>query len=162
MDNTTNIDSFGFVQDDGGRAASGRKGDAGDCVTRAMSILTQPTSGLSVADNYDRCYKLLATAEGKATGVKSARNGISTKAYSKVFAAEGLAKVKLPAGARPTFAEAHERYGDCIVSTNGHIAALVGGALHDKSDCRTYFWMDEYGDEEERSRKARSVWVFGS
>jgi len=34
------MDATKFVRDDGGRAAAGREGDAGDCVTRAIAIAT--------------------------------------------------------------------------------------------------------------------------
>jgi len=35
----------------------------------------------------------------------------------------GFRKVKLPAGPRPTYSEASERYGDCIVRAAKHWAA---------------------------------------
>ena len=78
-------------------------------------------------------------------------------------------------GARPTFTEAFEWYGDCIAGTTKHMAAIVVGALHDIFDGRTYEWMDlrtqsEWDDlhaagltgVETRERKAQSVWVWTS
>ena len=41
----------------------------------------------------------------------------------------GFRKIRLPAGERPTYTEAHLRYGDCIVGTTKHVAAIVDGAL---------------------------------
>ena len=59
-----------FVYNDGGRAASGRKGFAGDCGVRAMAIAL----GLS----YDECYRELSQANKDAGGKKSARNGLKS------------------------------------------------------------------------------------
>ena len=67
-----------YVHDDGGRFASGRKGHAGDCVTRAIAI----ASGVP----YDDVYKALA--DGNATQratkctpkrARSARSGVNVK-----------------------------------------------------------------------------------
>ena len=139
--------TLGYEYDDGGRAASGRKGRADDCAARAMAIITQRP--------YADCYRLLAAEEQRYSGVKSARNGVTTRACDKVYRAAGLRKVKLPAGPRPTWAEAHQRYGDCLVTTSHHIAALVGGCLRDTTDRRYYDW-----DGVQRQRKAASVWVY--
>ena len=66
-----------------------------------------------------------------------------------------LRRVRLPSGrAAHVHAEAHHRYGDCIVGTTKHLAAIVDGALRDTFDGRTYEW-----DFETRERKAQSVWV---
>ena len=143
--------SLGFQLNDGGRAAAGYKGSAGDCVCRALTILE--------AGDYKANYKELAAGEAAAGKARSARNGIGVKVYQKVFAAHGLVKVKLPPGPKPTYAEAHQRYGDCIVSTSHHLACLKAGSLQDTFDGRTYSWADGYGGEEIRERKAAAVWV---
>ena len=140
-----------YEYDDGGRAAAGYKGYAGDCVCRALTILE--------AGDYRANYRELAAGEAAAGHARSARNGISIKVYPKVFAAHGLVKVKLPPGPKPTYAEAHRRYGDCIVTTARHVACLKGGALRDTFDGRTYIWADGYAGEEVRERKAAAVWV---
>ena len=70
------------------------------------------------------------------------------------------------AGLRPVAAlaigfiwsEAHERWGDCVVTTTKHSAAVVGGALRDTFDGRTYDWKADDGAIETRERKAMSVW----
>ena len=43
-----------------------------------------------------------------------------------------------------TYTEAHERFGDCIVTTTGHMCALQAGALQDTFDGRTYVWPTPY------------------
>ena len=140
-----------YVMDDGGREAAGRKGRTGDCVTRALSILTERP--------YLECYKALAVANsqekrGKGYGKVSASHGVAKPAYEKVYREFGLEKVKLPAGAKPTFTEALATYGDCVVTTARHVCCLKDGALHDTWDGREYEW-DGFVNE----RKAQSVWI---
>lgn len=148
-----------IMLDDGGRAASGRKGSAGDCVTRAAAILT--------GRPYDEMYRLVAQFNRDHERTRSARNGVKTKLVPKLYGDLGLVKVKLPAGPRPTYTEAHARYGDCIVGTRKHVCAIVGGALRDTFDGRFYYWNSYTGRKTEsddpeaelRERKAMSVWV---
>ena len=50
-----------------------------------------------------------------------------------------------------------------MVSTTRHVCALVGGALRDTFDGRTYLFSEitrpGYNPSEVRERKAMSVWV---
>lgn len=144
---------LGYQYNDGGRAAAGYKGKAGDCVARALAILT--------GHDYQEVYKTVGKFEQRYGRKRSARNGVSKKAIAKAYADAGLVKIKLPGGPRPTFAEAWDRYGDCIVSTTHHVAAVTAGALQDTDDCRTYEWDDGSGDVETRERKAMSIWIRG-
>ena len=183
----------GYAFDDGGRKAAGYKGkSAGDCVTRACSILLGD-SYASPGTRYSEVYREMAHANSKVKrghGRRTARDGVYKLAYDKVFAAYGFVKIKLPKGPRPTYGEAYERYGDCIVSTANHLAAIVNGEYRDTYDDREYEWKRVYcydcepsdmplvGDteakcngcgnyghfglfEETRERKAQSVWVRG-
>ena len=146
---------IGFVKDTGGAPA--RKRGANDCVPRAIAI----AAGIGYAE----AYRLVGDAQldvtsrsRKRAASRSLRRGTDKKATDKAMAAAGLVKVKLPRGARPTYSEAHARYGDCVVSSTKHVAAIVGGNLRDTFDGRTYEWQDEYGIAETRERKAMSVW----
>ena len=143
----------GFTLTDGGRSAAGFsvRNDAGDCVCRAISILTRVP--------YKTVYRKLAAESQRRGGKRTARNGVRKPVYEAVMTDLGLVKVKLPQGPRPTFSEAWQRYGDCIVTTAKHVAAVVGGQLCDTGDCRTYEWLDEGGYYKTRERKAHSVWV---
>ena len=148
-----------FEKDDGGRAASGRKGIAGDCVTRATSIAMAAQNGGRPADYYDDLYRQFAVLQEASGRGRSARNGVLKEHYESYFRSAGFVKEKLPSGPRPTWTEAHANYGDCIVTTRGHIAAIICGALRDVFDCRTYEWEDPItGRIETRERKAMSVW----
>lgn len=134
-----------FQLNDGGRKDAGYKGTAGDCVVRAFAIHTD--------SEYKEVYRIFADAMKKATGKKSARNGILKKVYTKVFAEYGLTKYAQPT-VKMTFSTAAKVYPNCIVSTTKHLTVIKGGVLHDISDCRTYVWGDET-----RERKAMTVWV---
>ena len=138
----------GYVYDDGGRAAAGYKGKTGDCVVRAYCILT--------GADYRDTYRDIADDNETRGQKRSVRSGANPN-YS--YPGLGLVKVKLPKGPRPTYTEAHERYGDCIVRTAKHVAAVVDGNLRDIFDGRTYLMDDEYGVEHLHDRKAQSVWV---
>ena len=147
---------IGYNENDGGRREAGYKGLTSDCVVRAFAI----ASGRPYKD----IYKLVSDLKKEAGHKGSARTGAAAKVTSKVAKVLGFKKVKLPKGTLPTYSQAYEQYGDCVVSTNGHVCAIIAGALEDIFDGRTYEW-DEYGamhEPEIRERKARSVWVLQS
>jgi hypothetical protein len=76
-----------WVKDDGGRAASGRKGLAGDCVCRAIAI----ASGRPCAEVYDRLARETGAQRAGKKGKRaaSARNGINTgRKWFKDYMAE--------------------------------------------------------------------------
>ena len=142
---------IGFKHDDGGRAASGRRGTVGDCVVRAAAI----ASGRP----YDVVYRLASAEMKRVTEKRSARNGVAKRACDALYQQLGLVKVRLPSGPRPTYSEAHRLYGDCVVSTAKHHAALVGGYLRDLFDGRTYVLLQSDGSRNRHERKAQSVWA---
>ena len=138
--------TIGYEYDDGGRAAAGYKGQTGDCVARALAIIT--------GKPYRKVYADLAERNFARYGKRTARQGIHKVDRDRQAADYGLVKIRLPRGARPTYSEAFAKYGDCFVTTTRHSAAIVDGALRDTFDGRAYEW-----DGETRERKAASVWV---
>ena len=149
---------IGYAKNDGGRAASGRRGQTGDCVVRAIAILT--------GADYDRVYNDMAAAM-KAAGFPAtgdARRTRGPKAWrvqQNVLESYGLEKIYMPARSRkPTYTEAYEKYGNCVVKTTRHLAAIRDGKLQDIADSRLYLWDGGYaGTIRERSRKATSIWI---
>ena len=137
---------IGYEFDDGGRKDAGYKGFTGDCVIRAISIAT----GQDYKELYKRFAGLNKVRFGKATG----RDGVSPKDFVPVLEEFGFARVRNQRG-KPllTFTEAYERYGNCVVSTTKHIAAIIDGNLRDTYDHRIYEWEGEL-----RERKARTIY----
>ena len=153
-----------YTYNDGGRGKAGYKGTTGDCGVRAVAILT----GL----DYQTVYKSAAAffkSHGYAATGNAYKMGKKTKRGQKKphvvqdlwYESMGFEKVKLPKGKKPTYTEAHELYGDCMVTTRKHICALKDGALHDTFDGREYEIYDRDTDFTDiRERKAMSVFVY--
>jgi hypothetical protein len=121
-----------FKYNDGGRAAAGYKGEASDCVCRAISI----TTGLP----YKQVYERLASCNKIKKGIKSANNGINVKDKNvKNYMAElGFiwqptmlighgCKVHLKSEELPT--------GNIIASVSKHWVAVIDGVINDTHDC---------------------------
>lgn len=126
-----------FEYDDGGRADAGYTGDTGDCVCRAIAIITKKP--------YQEVYDRLAVGnadqrQGKyrraKDGVKTASKGINTKRkwfqdYMRelgfewtptMFVGQGC-KVHLKADELPT--------GRLVVAVSKHYTAVIDGVIHD-------------------------------
>lgn len=136
---------IGYRKNDGGRKEAGFKGRAGDCVCRAIAIAT--------GRPYREVYDAIASINQELGLRRSAREGVSNKGMLRVMQHFGFEKHPQK-GVQPTYTQAYREYGDCIVSTNGHVCALIDGSLHDTFDGRLYRWEGEV-----RSRKARTVWT---
>jgi len=147
-----------YTFNDGGRADAGYKGKTGDCVVRAIAIASRKpykeVYGAMAKTMQQAGYRASGNAYNQRprAGNKPARNARDVQ--QDVLKQFGYTKVRLLHGARPTYTDAYSMYGDCIVGTTKHIAALVDGALHDIFDGRTYLWEGELHE-----RKAQSVWV---
>ncbi len=147
-----------YRYNDGGRKEAGFRGSTGDCLVRAIAIAT----GLPYSEVYETAARLMKSngyrASGNATiqtrGIRKPGMPSVRAVQDQIMEGFGFSKVKLPQGARPKYTQALQRYGPCIVSTNGHVAALKDGALQDTFDGRTYDYGDLSGE-----RKARSAWV---
>lgn len=142
---------IGYRYNDGGREAAGFQGTAGDCVTRALAILT--------GADYRQVYDVMAHGNAAAGREESGNYGVPDKVWRPVFERLQLAKVVRRAGSYPTYSEAYERWGDCIVATKHHLCCLKDGALQDIFDGRMYLWEDDLGGFELRERKAMLIWL---
>ena len=158
-----------YRYDDGGRAAAGYRGKTGDCVVRAIAICAREDYRavyLTMAEHmkrngYAASGNAYATRERNSKTPRRRGQLTARRVQDRVLEAYGFRKVRLPAGERPTFTEAHHQFGDCIVVTTKHVAAIVDGALRDTFDGRTYRWAKPRTKSgvETRERKAQSVWV---
>lgn len=130
-----------FIHNDGGRAAAGFKGKAGDCVTRAIAI----ASGLDYQYVYDQ---MAAGNEGQRapkgrkrnSGRRTANHGIYTtrKWFKDWMVAHGF--VWTPTMGIGTGCKVHVRpedlpSGRLVLMLTKHAAAFMYGVLHDTYDC---------------------------
>ncbi len=123
-----------YIYDDGGRAAAGYKGTAGDCVCRAIAIAT----GKPYATVY-QTINALAEAERPHRGKRSsARNGVR-KATDKAYL-HSLGWIWHPTMGIGTGCKVHLTDGELpmlgrvVVQVSKHLIAMIDGVLHDTSD----------------------------
>lgn len=133
-----------FKFDDGGRAAAGYQGKAGDCVVRAICIAT----GKPYQEVYDAMWAGIKShaanhrdktarriSRGKGLSGTTPRNGVSKKVWKPYLESLGWkwtptmaigsgCKVHLKAGEIPM-------RGRLIVQVSRHLLAIIDGAVHD-------------------------------
>src|SRR5262249_16904877 len=121
------------VHDDGGRAAAGYSGHAGDCVCRAVAI----ASGL----HYTEVYQALARGAGQERGSRgrSARNGIRTsrkwfKEYMQEIGFEWVPTMQIGSGCKVHLRDGELPSGRLVVAVSRHYTAVIDGVIHDTYD----------------------------
>jgi hypothetical protein len=139
-----------WIYDDGGRAAAGFRGDAGDCVTRAIAIAT----GL----DYRRVYDDLAERAAATGDPRSARNGVWPKVYKPYLSDFGWRWWPTMAIGSGCTVHLTDELLDVvgvpgapvIARLSRHLTAVVGGAIRDRSDpsrdgtrCVYGYWREE-------------------
>ena len=118
-----------LVVTDGGRAATGRAANAGDCVARALA--------LAAGIDYDEAYRALA-AEAQRQGLPaSARDGVPRKVYEPVYAAYGgvwKAEMGIGTGCTMHLRDGEVPDGRLAVRLSRHITCVIDGVIHDLYD----------------------------
>lgn len=137
------------VYNDGGRAAAGFKGSAGDCVCRSVAIVT--------GRPYKEVYERLAAGTGAQRATKrkgkraaSARNGINTKRkwfrdYMTELGLRWVPTMKIGSGCKVHLADGELPNGKIIVSLSRHYTAVVDGIIHDTFDPQREMWINVAG-----------------
>jgi hypothetical protein len=120
-----------FVYDDGGRAAAGYKGRAGDCVVRAIAIACQKP----YQEVYD-AINLVARSESNDGSRKrsSARTGVSRITYEKYLKQLGwvwVPTMSIGSGCRVHLKVEELPAGRLVVRLSRHLCAVVDGVIHD-------------------------------
>lgn len=127
-----------FIKNDGGRAAAGFKGAAGDCVCRAVAI----ASGRLYAD----VYAALATGTGAQRGSRrtprrsaSARNGVNVrrqwfKDYMASLGFTWVPTMRIGQGCKVHLRADELPAGRLVVSLSNHYTAVIDGVIHDTYD----------------------------
>jgi hypothetical protein len=127
-----------LIYDDGGRADAGFRGDAGDCVTRAVAIAT----GRPYREVYDELFaRIRRTRRYKASGsgarCTTPRNYTPKKVTREYI--ESLGWRWVPTMAIGQGCTTHLRAdelpaGPVIVSLSKHVCAVIDGVIHDTHD----------------------------
>jgi hypothetical protein len=113
-----------FIQTDGGRAAAGFKGEAGDCAARAVAI----AADIPYREAYDALRDVIGSTP---------RNGVYVKHLKQYL--DQLGWTWTPTMGIGTGCTVHMRAdelpaGNIIVRLSKHYAAVIDGVLHDTYD----------------------------
>ena len=121
--------AIGFHYSDGGRRDAGFKGDAGDCVARAISIATTLP--------YEQVYAELADRMAKTGRPRSARNGIPKpliKTYLDDLGWQWHATMRVGSGCQVHLRRDELPGGHLIVQLSKHVTAVKHGIVWDTFD----------------------------
>lgn len=129
-----------FVFNDGGRAAAGFKGSAGDCVTRSIAI----ASGLPYAEVYKHLAAQTGTqrvTKGRKPKGATARNGINTgrkwfKDYMASIGAKWTPTMSIGSGCKVHLDAKELPAGRLVVAVSKHYTAVIDGVIQDTFDPR--------------------------
>ena len=116
-----------YIFNDGGRAAAGLKGTAGDCGARAMAI--------ALGLDYKAAYKELAQANKDMGFAKSARNGIMKNVYDMVLKRHGWVWHSAPKFDGRKARCSDMPTGTVIARQSHHFVAVIDAQPHDIFDC---------------------------
>jgi hypothetical protein len=145
-----------FVYSDGGRAAAGYKGRAGDCVVRAIAIATQKP----YREVYD-AINALVLAEGARRGRRSsARSGVGRTTYERYLRElcwEWVPTMQVGSGCRVHLRREELPKGRLVVRLSPHLTAIIDGVIHDiyNPDRRGTGCVNGYFQLAETQRKAQ-------
>jgi hypothetical protein len=147
--------TVGFVHDDGGRAAAGYRGQAGDCVTRAIAIAT----GLPYQEVYDG-INAVAKRERPRKGRRrsSARTGVTNATIRRYLAELGwewVPTMRVGSGTTIHLRADELPPGRLIVSVSKHLTTVIDGVVHDTypqdrdgTRCVYGYWLEPRGGED--------------
>ena len=124
-----------WVYDDGGRKAAGFKGEAGDCVCRAISIATR----MPYREVHDLIDKFAETE--KMAKKQRRRSGADTGVYKplirEIMASLGWTWVPtmfFGSGCRVHLKASELPRGRLVVNCSRHSVAVIDGVIHDTFD----------------------------
>lgn len=148
-----------FQYDDGGRSASGYKGNPGDCVCRSIAIATE----ISYQEVYDALNQLAKSERrGKRKrGVSSARNGVYRQTMRKYLLSIGWKWTPtkfVGKGFDAYLTDGELPDGHLIVSIRRHITAVIDSVIHDKWDPQRYTIIFTDGNQRIAHRPVYGYW----
>ncbi|HEY2545269.1 MAG TPA: hypothetical protein VGI46_04305 [Candidatus Acidoferrum sp.] len=125
-----------FRFDDGGRAAAGYRGKAGDCVVRAIAI----ASGRCYQEIYDLVNSAAVherTGKRK-RGKSDARTGVYKTSIKRVMKTLGWVwtpTMQIGSGCTVHLRAEELPAGRLVVSVSKHLTAVIDGVIYDTHDC---------------------------
>jgi hypothetical protein len=145
-----------WVADDGGRAAAGFKGEAGDCVARSIAIAADlPYATVYEALAAGNASQRRTKNDTRHSGRRTARNGIQVKRkwfrdYMEDLGFSWVATMHIGSGCTVHLAPAELPAGRLVVAVSKHYCAVIDGVIHDTSDpsrdgtrCVYGYWIKE-------------------
>ena len=139
-----------FEFNDGGRAAAGYKGNAGDCVCRAIAI----AADLPYQEVYDRLAEGQSQKKRRSVARisqrRSARNGISVKRkwfkdYMLDLGFVWTPTMQIGSGCQVHLKADELPGGRIICAVSKHYVAVIDGVINDTYDCSRYGTRCVYG-----------------
>jgi hypothetical protein len=131
-----------FAHDDGGRAAAGYKGFAGDCGARALAIV----AGIPYQEAYDLVNEAAAVERpgarkrrrsGAARPRSSARTGVYGDTMRRLMAKLGwtwVPTMRIGSGCTVHLKADELPAGRLLVNVSKHYTAVIDGVIHDTHD----------------------------
>ena len=123
-----------WVYDDGGRKAAGRKGEARDCVVRAVAIAAE-LPYREVYDALNECAKAERPKPGRKRS--SARLGVSKRTLKRFMRQLGWVwtpTMRVGSGCRIHLRDDELPKGRLVASLSRHVVAVIDGVIHDTHD----------------------------
>jgi hypothetical protein len=128
-----------WIRNDGGRAAYGYTGKAGDCVTRSIAIVTNIPYSKVYSDMAWINATMPKTKGRRTAGLHSAFYGIYTTSVLFKRYMESLNFIWTPtmfigSGCRVHLRANELPSGGLVVSVSKHLTAVIDGVIHDTHD----------------------------
>ena len=132
-----------FKINDGGRAAAGFKGQAGDCVVRSIAIAT----GMSYQKVYDDLFKanqefrntsktkLARSLKKKNDSPRTGTHRVVLKKYLEKLGWKWIPTMFVGQGCKVHLKREELPGGTLIVSCSKHLTVVIDGVLNDIFDC---------------------------
>lgn len=134
-----------LVYDDGGRKAAGFRGEAEDCVCRAIAIATgrpyrEVYDDLNNFASYEKLTRAEASCEAafKGSCASSSRTGIrkqTSRDYLDYIGWQWHPTMKIGQGCKVHLRDGELPVGRVIVQVSKHVVAVIDGVVHDTHDC---------------------------
>lgn len=129
-------ETYPHTYNDGGRAAAGHKGNAGDCVTRSIAIAAQ----IPYQQVYDRLNEIAVNERtGKRKRTRSdSELGVHRYTVDRFLKEAGwtwVPTMKVGQGCTVHLRRGELPHGRLIVKLSRHMTAVLYDVIHDTFDC---------------------------